>query len=79
MRVDELIWPQDRIDHLASRGIKPDEVEEVWFGKPFVQRAKSEGRNPVYYVLGQTELGDICSVLSSNFRKAQAIPSRRAR
>jgi uncharacterized protein len=78
MRVVELIWPQDRINHIASHGIKPDEFEEVCFGKPFVQRGKSEGQNP-YYVLGQTEPGDICSVLSSNFRKAQAIPSRRAR
>ncbi len=27
------------------------------FGKSFVQRAKSEGENPVYYVLGQTDAG----------------------
>jgi hypothetical protein len=26
-------------------------------GRPLVQRAKSEGENPVYYVLGQTEAG----------------------
>ena len=35
----------------------PEEVEEVCFGKPLVLRAKSQGDNPVYYVLGQTEEG----------------------
>jgi hypothetical protein len=31
------------------------EVEETCFGVALVQRAKSQGNNPVYYVLGQTE------------------------
>ena len=57
MKIHELIWPEDRIDHIAQHGVNPDEVEEVCFGKAFVQRAKSQGANPVYYVLGQTEVG----------------------
>jgi len=32
-------------------------VEEVCFGKSLVRRAKSEGENPVYYVLGQSGAG----------------------
>jgi hypothetical protein len=57
MQIHEFIWPEDRIDHIAPHDVTPEEVEEVCFGKAFVQRAKSEGRNPVYYVLGQTEAG----------------------
>jgi hypothetical protein len=57
MRIHELVWPQERIDHIALHGVTPEEVEEVCFGQPLVQRAKSEGENPVYYVLGQTEAG----------------------
>jgi uncharacterized DUF497 family protein len=38
-------------------GVTPEEVEEVCFGKSLVRRAKSDGENPVYYVLGQTEAG----------------------
>lgn len=57
MRIHEFVWPQDRIDHIAAHGITPDEVEEVCFGTAFVQRARSEGENPVYYVLGQTAAG----------------------
>jgi uncharacterized protein len=37
--------------------VTPYEVEEVCFGRPLVLRAKSEGENPVYYVLGQTDSG----------------------
>jgi hypothetical protein len=32
-------------------------MEEVCFGQALVQRAKSSGPNPVYYVLGQTLSG----------------------
>ena len=57
MRVRELLWPQDRINHIARHNVQPDEVEEVFFGKPFVRRARSRGENPVYYVYGQTNTG----------------------
>ncbi len=57
MQIHELIWPADRIDHIARHGIQPQEVEEVCFGEALVQRAKSRGRNPVYYLLGQTSAG----------------------
>ena len=57
MAIAELIWPEDRVAHIAEHGVRPDEVEEVCFGRPLVLRGKSEGKNPVYYVLGQTSLG----------------------
>jgi len=57
MRIHGFIWPPDRIEHIARHGVTPEEVEEVCWGKPFVQRAKSKGDNPVYYVLGQTGVG----------------------
>lgn len=57
MKIRDLIWPEDRIQHVARHGVTPEEVEQVCFGKSFVRRAKSEGENPVYYVLGQTHAG----------------------
>ena len=57
MKIHEFVWPEDRIDHIARHGVSPNEVEEVCFGRPFVQRARSEGANPVYYVLGRTGPG----------------------
>lgn len=57
MKIYELIWPEDRIEHISNHGIKPEEVEETCFSEAFIQRAKSEGKNPIYYVLGQTNAG----------------------
>lgn len=57
MLIRQFIWPEDRIDHIARHGVTPEEVEEVCFGRSLVQRAKSQGDNPLYYVLGQTDAG----------------------
>ena len=57
MRIYEFIWPEDRIEHIARHQITPEEVEEVCFSRPMVLRAKAEGANPAYYVLGQTASG----------------------
>ena len=57
MRIDKFIWPEERIEHIARHGVMPEEVEGICFGKSLVQKAKSAGENPVYYVLGQTEAG----------------------
>ena len=57
MTIDEFIWSEDRIEQIAKHGVTPEEVEEVCFGKSFVRRAKSEGENAVYDVLGQTSAG----------------------
>jgi hypothetical protein len=78
MKIYELIWPKDRIDHIACHGITPEEVEESCFGVAFVQRAKSEGENPVYYVLGQTESGRylFCVVIQLPDGKGYPITAR---
>lgn len=57
MTIDDFLWPEDRIEHIARHGVTPEEVEEACFGKALVRLAKSEGENPVYYVLGQTAAG----------------------
>jgi hypothetical protein len=57
MKIYELIWTNDRVEHIAQHRITPEEVEDVCFGNSLVQKAKSQGENPVYYVLGQTEAG----------------------
>ena len=57
MRVHQIIWTEDRVDHIARHGVSPDEFEQTCFGDPLVYRAKSEGQNPVYYVLGVTDVG----------------------
>lgn len=57
MKIRSLVWSEDRIDHIARHAVTPEEVEEVCFDDPLVQRAASEGPNPVYYVSGQSDAG----------------------
>jgi len=57
MRIRHILWPDDRIEHIARHAVTPEEFEEVCFANSLVQRAKAEGENPVYYVLGQTDGG----------------------
>ena len=57
MQIREFVWPQERVDHIDRHSVAPEEVEEACFGDALVLRAKSEGENPVYYVLGQTAAG----------------------
>jgi hypothetical protein len=57
MRIKRFLRPEDRIDHIARHGIVPDEVEEVCSRRPLVMRGRSDGPNPVYYILGQTAAG----------------------
>ena len=55
MKIHKFLWPEERIEHIARHAVTPEEFEEVCFGHSLILRAKSEGSNPVYYVLGQTD------------------------
>jgi uncharacterized DUF497 family protein len=74
MRIERIIWPRDRIEHIGRHGVTPLEVEEVCFGTPFVQRTKSQGENPVYYVLGETEAGRHLLCVVIQFPDARGYP-----
>ena len=74
MEIYELIWSEDRTDHIARHGVVPDEVDEVCFGRSFVQRAKSQGENPVYYILGQTEAGRYLFCVVIHFPDGRGYP-----
>jgi uncharacterized DUF497 family protein len=74
MIIYELIWPEDRVEHIARHGVRPAEVEEVCFGRALVQRTKSEGTNPVYYVLGQTWAGRYLFCVVIQFPDGKGFP-----
>ncbi|WP_045220814.1 BrnT family toxin [Desulfonatronum thioautotrophicum] len=78
MKIQELIWSEDRIEHIWRHGVSPDEVEEVCFGSPLIYRAKSEGINPIYYVLGQTEAGRhiFCVIIHFPDKKGYPVTAR---
>ena len=74
MRIAELLWPRERVEHIARHAVTPDEVEEVCFSHSLVLRGKSHGQNPVYYVLGQTEAGRYLFVVVIQFPDGKGYP-----
>ena len=74
MGIHGLNRPEDRIEHIARHGVDPEEVEEVCFGRAWVRRTKSEGTNPVYYVLGQTAAGRYLFCVVIQFPDGKGFP-----
>jgi uncharacterized DUF497 family protein len=71
---DEFIWPEEQVDHVARHGVTPEEVEEACSGKCLVERAPSKGKNPVYFVWGQTEAGRYLFCVVIQFPDGNAYP-----
>ena len=74
MTIRELIWPPDRVDHIAAHGVRRHEVDEICFGDSLVLRGRTEGTNPVYYVLGQTDAGRYLFCVVIQFPDSRGYP-----
>ena len=74
MKITDIIWTEDRFDHIAVHSVAPSEVEEVCFGRSLVLRAKSKGKNPAYYVLGQTKSGRYLFCVIIDFVNGKGYP-----
>ena len=44
MTIQELIWPQDRIDHIAKHNVLPHEVSEVCINQSLVLKPNLKGK-----------------------------------
>ena len=58
MRIYELIVEPDREDHIARHGVTVEEVEEVVFGRPLIQRSRQQR----FRLMGQTDAGRYLTV-----------------
>jgi len=78
VEISEFVWSEDRIAHIGRHNVEPEEFEEVCFGKALILQSKSQGRNPVHYVLGQTEAGRhlFCVVISFPDGKGYPVTAR---
>jgi uncharacterized DUF497 family protein len=74
VQIREFVWPQDRVDHISRHGVEPEEFEEACFGKAFVQRGKSLGPNPIYFILGETSAGRFLFCLVIQFPDGKGFP-----
>jgi len=58
VRIDELIWDDWNVEHIAGHNVEPEEVEEVCFGRPLVRRAGTTRYGlRRYHAFGRTEVG----------------------
>jgi len=78
VEISQFVWSDDRIAHLGRHNVLPEEFEEICFSDALVLRAKSTGKNPVYYVLGETEAGRhlLCVVISFPDGKGYPVTAR---
>jgi hypothetical protein len=53
MRIDELEWSLERIEHIARHAVTVEEVEEVLSSSPVFKR----GKGGVHEAWGKTEAG----------------------
>jgi len=52
--VEDVIWDENNVEHLAAHQVKPEEVEDVIWDDPWFERRRGRQR---YYVYGQTSGG----------------------
>jgi len=76
MRIVELIWTEDNIDHINARGVTTEEFEEVIRSQPLWRRGRRHdetGRRSIY-AFGQTEAGRYLFLVISPRDNGRAYP-----
>ena len=53
MRIRDLEWDDENIEHIAEHHVDPDEVEDICYGRGLIER----GRENRHTILGQTREG----------------------
>lgn len=75
MRIEEIIWDDATILHIARHGVEPKEIEEACFdGNPYILKAKYNR----YLALGQTQSGRYLTIVFAYLgqNKARIITAR---
>ena len=76
MKIQNISWDQETVDHIANHSVTPEEVEEVLFNdydRPVILR----GKNNKYLTYGLTESGRLLFVLwVSRHKKTYIITAR---
>jgi uncharacterized DUF497 family protein len=58
MRIDELIWDEWNIEHIAKHGVEPEEIESLIGGYHLARRAGTTPYGlPRYHLYGTTHAG----------------------
>ncbi len=60
MKICELVWDDDNIDHIAKHNVTPDEVEDVCFGL-HISKKESMQRYILKWTVRWWEISQRCS------------------
>jgi uncharacterized DUF497 family protein len=76
MKIQNITWNQETVDHIANHGVSPEEVEQVLFNDedvPIIMR----GKENKYLTYGETENGLFLFVVwVSKYRKTNIVTAR---
>jgi len=76
MKIQNITWDQETVDHIARHAVSPEEVEQVLFNDedvPIIMR----GRENKYLTYGETESGRFLFIVwVSKYRKTRIVTAR---
>jgi hypothetical protein len=76
MKIQNISWDQETVDHIANHGVSPEEVEQVLFNDydiPVIMR----GKENKYLAYGKTDSGRFLFVVwVSKYRKTRIVTAR---
>ena len=76
MKIQNITWDQETVDHIARHAVSPEEVEQVLFNDedvPIIMR----GRENKYLIYGETDSGRFLFIVwVSKYRKTRIITAR---
>ena len=73
MKITELLWDNETIEHIARHSVRPDEVEGMIFSEPNPLIEKGREKD-IYLVQGQTGSGRYLFVVIKAIGKGKAKP-----
>ncbi|MBM4029889.1 MAG: BrnT family toxin [Planctomycetes bacterium] len=63
MWIEDLIWTDSNLEHIARHHVEQREVEEVMLSSPLARKGRGEDR---YYFYGQTGAGRYLTVIADH-------------
>ncbi len=76
MKIQNISWDQETVDHIANHGVSPAEVEQVLFNDYDVP-VTMRGKDRKYITYGETDGGRFLFVVwVSNYRKTRIVTAR---
>jgi hypothetical protein len=76
MKIQNISWDQETVDHIANHRVSPEEVEQVLFNDYYIP-VIMRGKQNKYITYGETDSGRLLFVVwVSKYRKTRIVTAR---